>query len=303
MSREATSWVWEHSQARGNDRLVHLMLANEADSDGLDARCSQRRMAELGRCGQATVRRGVDWLEAAGEILVKRPEKIGRGRYTVYALVMGRDPTELAAQIGWPPPRTVPEVVQEWEQLRLEATSRQERHKANGYDRKSMTRSVAPYPIVEPDEYAPECAPVGSDTAPDGANGGADPQTHLSDPRGAASRTAVGSAKNPTQSAAEVIAADEEAARLVELEQGRGRVKELIGRAKGAIPDPPEPKPVPEPPPPKPDPDLCPACDHSWHGGETCRVEDDDRSCLCRWPEALAPVEVENGWAERRDLQ
>lgn len=182
MSREATLWVWEHSEARENDRIVLLAIANEADSEGLDAKPSQRRMAQLCRLGQSTIRRRVERLEAAGELLVNRPETIGPGHYSRYAVVMGRDPAELARLIGWPAPRLVPEVQEVWEQLTLEAQGRRDRHAAHGYERANLTRRVAPYPVenaASAAETAPErAAQGGSVSAPERADqGGADPQS------------------------------------------------------------------------------------------------------------------------------
>ena len=88
------AWVYQHSEARLADRLVLLALADEADDDGTNAFPSQRRIAEKARLGQTTVRRSIEAREAAGEIVVHRPDRIGRGKFSTYTVLMGRTPAE-----------------------------------------------------------------------------------------------------------------------------------------------------------------------------------------------------------------
>lgn len=99
------TWVFMHSPATGNDRLVLLTIADEADDQGLNARPSVRRIARKSRASVATAIRCTATLEAGGELLVLRPEIRGRGRYNRYAVVMGREPLELAGALGWPAPQ------------------------------------------------------------------------------------------------------------------------------------------------------------------------------------------------------
>lgn len=98
------TWVFMHSPATGNDRLVLLAIADEADDEGLNARPGVRRIAAKSRAHVSTASRCTARLEAGGELLVLRPETRGRGRYNRYAVVMGRDPLALAEALGWPPP-------------------------------------------------------------------------------------------------------------------------------------------------------------------------------------------------------
>lgn len=99
MSNEAREWVWTRSASRGVDRLVMLALAEEANPDGLRCWPSQRRLAERVGVNRATVRRSIERLEALGELVVKRPDRVGRGRFTRYALVMDRDADTFAATL------------------------------------------------------------------------------------------------------------------------------------------------------------------------------------------------------------
>lgn len=110
------TWVMFESPATGNDRLVLLMVADEADDDGANAFPGIDRIALKARVSRATAIRSIGRLEAAGELLVKRPETHGRGRHNRYVVVLGRDPLELAARHGWPAPNLDPAVAAEWSQ-------------------------------------------------------------------------------------------------------------------------------------------------------------------------------------------
>lgn len=232
MSREATAWVWEHCRVPRDKKALLLAIANEVDHDGLDGHPSQRRLAHLLNCGQSTIGRDVTWLEGAGELLVLRPSRRGRGHFTRYSVVMGRDPADLARRIGWPAPRLDAQVVAEVEQLvlaHIEATSRRER---DGYVYAYQTIPVAPYPddgdVDNPVGTAvddEETRHQARETRQKEPRGGADPQTRAyASPRTEAETKAM-------------IAREREAARLRELGGvDPERIREHIDRARGKIP-------------------------------------------------------------------
>lgn len=115
MSVRAVTWVLHESTSTGNDRLVLIVIADEADNDGLQAFPSIERIAKLARVNPRTVRRCIARLEGGGDLLVRRPEHPGRGRFNRYTITMGRPPEALAAELGWPPPNLDPSVRAEWE--------------------------------------------------------------------------------------------------------------------------------------------------------------------------------------------
>lgn len=94
MSRACEQYVWHESETTGNDRLVLLAIADEADDDGHNAYPSMERIAHKARLNKHTVMRAVARLEEAGELVVTRPERYGRGRFNRYVVVMGRDVDE-----------------------------------------------------------------------------------------------------------------------------------------------------------------------------------------------------------------
>lgn len=102
MSLACMVWVLYHSAAEGNDRLVLLSIADEADDDGRNAFPGVERIADKARVHPSTAMRAVARLEATGELLVRRPDRNGRGRHNRYVVCMGRDPAALAAELGWP---------------------------------------------------------------------------------------------------------------------------------------------------------------------------------------------------------
>lgn len=114
MSVRASAFVFHESPSTGNDRLVLLSLADEADDDGRNAYPSQDRLALKARIARRTVQRALARLEAGGELLVKRPERQGRGQHNRYVLTLGRDPLELARAMGWPAPTLDARVLEEW---------------------------------------------------------------------------------------------------------------------------------------------------------------------------------------------
>jgi hypothetical protein len=85
--------VWWNSPSSGNDRLVLLAIADEADDAGRNAFPSVRRLAEKVNCHTATVLRCSVRLERAGEIEVDRPRDKARGRGNRYRVNMQSVPT------------------------------------------------------------------------------------------------------------------------------------------------------------------------------------------------------------------
>jgi hypothetical protein len=88
MSLKAMMHVWEHSQARANDRLVLLAIADEANDEGKNAWPSIRRLAAKANCSKTTVVDSIKRLEASNELVVRRPERQGRGRFSQYEVVL-----------------------------------------------------------------------------------------------------------------------------------------------------------------------------------------------------------------------
>lgn len=82
------AWVFAESDATGNDRLVLLAIADEADDDGTKAFPSIDRLAAKCRIPTRTVRRCLVRLEEAESLRVVRPEQKGRGHHNVYTVLM-----------------------------------------------------------------------------------------------------------------------------------------------------------------------------------------------------------------------
>ena len=101
MSIRVQTWVWDHSQSSGNDLLVLLAIADEADDDGTNAFPSIDRLTRKARINRATTMRVIKRLEDMGELLVTRPERHGRGRYNVYAIPM-RERSQIATSNNGP---------------------------------------------------------------------------------------------------------------------------------------------------------------------------------------------------------
>lgn len=80
------SWVWEHSRARLNDRLVLLAIADQARDDGTDAWPSVPRLAAKAHVSERTVQRSIRALAELGEIEIV--EGGGRHRPNQYRVVM-----------------------------------------------------------------------------------------------------------------------------------------------------------------------------------------------------------------------
>jgi hypothetical protein len=70
MSIDVMSWVWRHSQSVGNDRLVLLAIADNAEDDGTNAWPKQATLARKTRLSEDTVRRATRRLIELGELEV-----------------------------------------------------------------------------------------------------------------------------------------------------------------------------------------------------------------------------------------
>lgn len=100
VSKAVETWVWQHAPVSGNDLLLLLALADEANDDGCGCHPSIRRLAKKIRAHTDTVTTGVRRLEEVGELLVKRPERKGRGQFNRYVLVLGRNPDEVIHRLS-----------------------------------------------------------------------------------------------------------------------------------------------------------------------------------------------------------
>lgn len=70
MSVKAQTWVWDHSDTKGNDLIVLLKLADWADDFGLGARPSIKTLARKTRLHERTVQRTIDRLVQHGRLMV-----------------------------------------------------------------------------------------------------------------------------------------------------------------------------------------------------------------------------------------
>lgn len=80
------NWVWEHSPAKGNCRLVLLAIADCADDNGMNAFPSKQKLADKTLLDVSTIRRVVRRLEESGLLSVDRSTE--RGRANVYTVNM-----------------------------------------------------------------------------------------------------------------------------------------------------------------------------------------------------------------------
>lgn len=116
MSIRCQNWVYEYSEATGNDRLVLLAIADEADDDGTNAFPGIKRIAHKARVPERTVMRSLERLEASGYLVVHRPEQRGRGRFNSYVVAMDNgnpDPRKGATLSPINPPDQTEEKVPE----------------------------------------------------------------------------------------------------------------------------------------------------------------------------------------------
>lgn len=72
MSVKAMTWVWDYSQAKGNDRLVLLAIADSADHDGSNAWPSVATLCRKTGLSESTVHRCIRSLVKLGELRVDR---------------------------------------------------------------------------------------------------------------------------------------------------------------------------------------------------------------------------------------
>lgn len=87
MSFQASTWVIEHSAQKGSRLLCLLMIANHANSTGMNAFPSVETLARECRMSARQITRIIHDLEASGELLVER--SIGRKAHT-FTVVMGQ---------------------------------------------------------------------------------------------------------------------------------------------------------------------------------------------------------------------
>jgi hypothetical protein len=72
VSVAATTWVWNHSQSGGNDRLVLLAIADAADAQGANAWPRVSTIAAMAGLSARTVQRCIASLVKLGELEVER---------------------------------------------------------------------------------------------------------------------------------------------------------------------------------------------------------------------------------------
>lgn len=86
MSVKVMTWVWEHSPAAGNDRLILLAIADCANDQGRDAWPSLGTLAHKTRLHRRTVERRIESMESSGWLAVDRGA--GPGGTHRYRVVM-----------------------------------------------------------------------------------------------------------------------------------------------------------------------------------------------------------------------
>lgn len=86
MSVQALSWVFDHSEATGSDRLVLLTMANHYSRDGLCCP-SFDTIGREARLSRSTVIRAVQSLEQGGHVGVVRDVQRGRSKVNHYRLL------------------------------------------------------------------------------------------------------------------------------------------------------------------------------------------------------------------------
>lgn len=86
MSVQATSWVWEHSASKGNNRLVLLAVADAANREGAESCQAVETVARMTGVNVRTVQRSLRALTDAGELTPTGRHP--RYRTTIYALPM-----------------------------------------------------------------------------------------------------------------------------------------------------------------------------------------------------------------------
>jgi len=87
MSFQASAWVIEHSAQKGSSLLCLLMIANHANSTGMNSFPSVDTLAKECRMSARQITRIIHDLEASGELIVER--SAGRKAHT-FTVVMGQ---------------------------------------------------------------------------------------------------------------------------------------------------------------------------------------------------------------------
>ena len=91
MSVQATTWVWEHSQAEGSTRLVLLAIADAANREGARSFQSAETLASMCKMSSRTVRRQIKILQDLGEIEVEgRAGSHGTNSYRIVGVPSGQ---------------------------------------------------------------------------------------------------------------------------------------------------------------------------------------------------------------------
>lgn len=99
MSARATTWVWQHSQARGIDRLVMLAIADESSDNGRFS-SSVATVARKAGIDVRTVQRALQRLQGMGELSAAvNGERGPRGTY-VYRVLFSDRPQMAAITPG-----------------------------------------------------------------------------------------------------------------------------------------------------------------------------------------------------------
>lgn len=86
MAVKVLGWVWDHSQAKGAERLVLLAIADCANAAGYDAWPSMTELCRKTRLSERGVQKAIRRLEEMGELQVLA--NAGRGRTNRYRVVM-----------------------------------------------------------------------------------------------------------------------------------------------------------------------------------------------------------------------
>lgn len=89
MSIQCMMRVFYESKAKGNDRLILLAIADEADDEGRNAFPSMRRLAQKANCNKDTVNESIKRLKEMGELEVVPPKKKGPGNHSRYKVLTG----------------------------------------------------------------------------------------------------------------------------------------------------------------------------------------------------------------------
>lgn len=103
MSWQATTWVAQHSKSKGSNRLVLLMIANHAHSDGTGAWPSYQTLANECHMSKRQIMRIIDQLERSGELAVHRGARPNSGHMYSLPLMLSGDILSPPSDILSPP--------------------------------------------------------------------------------------------------------------------------------------------------------------------------------------------------------